>query len=407
MIHSWMRRRNVSRGAARVFVAVGSVLAFLCMTVAMAAASGTPESSAPSQSTSTSSAACGTSSQVTINFYSGGDVNVHDLWANDILPVYRKMCSNVTVNLVFSEHGLGDQLTFDKIAAAKQAGKSSGVDMWETGRTQQAGEAGLAVKVNPSEIPNLSKVSQDVLDQVGGYGVPYRGSSVVLAYNSDTVKNPPTTLDGLFQWIRQHPGQFTYNPPDTGGSGDNFVQAVLKIGISKSDLHTFQTGYDPSLEGQWSKGWDLLKQLGSDMYQGGFYPKGNVGVLQLLAKGSISMAPVWSDMALSYLAQGLLPSSIKLEQLDPPFNGGAAYIAVISDSQHKAVDYAFLNWLLTPEVQAIVINKMNGYPGVEWKYVPENVRTKFAAIAKSYSFGFSSKFGNDEHQQWYQKVAAK
>lgn len=379
----------------RIFVVFVSLL----VVTGFAFASGSSESAA-SQSSSSQMA------PVTINLYSGGDVNVHDLWANDIIPAYKKVAPNVTVNLVFSEHGTSDQLIFDKIAAAKNAGKVSGVDLWETGRTQQAGEAGLADKITVGEVPNLSKVSKAVLDQVGGYGVPYRGSSVVLAYNSNTVPNPPTTLQGLFDWIKNNPGKFTYNPPDTGGSGDNFVQAVLKTGIKDSDLHAFQTSYNQGMESEWKSGWDLLKNLGSDVYQNGFYPKGNAGVLQLLGKGSIDVAPVWSDMALSYLAQGLLPPEIKLEQLDPPFNGGASYIGMISDSQQKKADEAFLNWLLTPDVQGIVIDKMNGYPGVEWQYVPDSVRQKFAAIAKNYSFGFSSKFDNDLHQQWYQQVAS-
>lgn len=348
---------------------------------------------------------CGTSDVVTINLYSGGDVNVKNLFANSILPAYAKVCPNIGVNLVFSEHAVGDQLTFDRIAAAKKAGKVSGVDLWETGRLLQAGEAGIADKVTADNIPNLSKTDPAVLQQVGGYGVPYRGSSVVLAYNSQYVKDPPTTLDGLFAWIKAHPGKFTYNPPDTGGSGDNFVQAVLKTGINPDDMHTFQTGYDTSLESQWNQGWEKLRKLGKDMYKGGFYPKGNAGVLQLLGRGTIWVAPVWSDQGLSYLSQGLLPDTVKLEQLDPPFNGSAAYIGIISDSPHKKADYAFLNWLLTPDVQSLIISKMNGYPGVEWKYVPQDVQQKFAAIAKSYSQGFSSKFDNDLHQQWYQQVA--
>ncbi len=350
-------------------------------------------------------APCGTSDKVTINFYSGGDVNVQNLWQNDILPAYKAVCPNVTLNLVFSEHGTGDQLTLDRIAAAKQAGKSSGVDLWETGMLDTAGQAGLVDAVSTDTIPNLSKVDPDVVQQIGGYGVPYRGSSVVLAYDSSQVSDPPTTLQGLFDWIKANPGMFTYNPPDTGGSGDNFVQAVLRTGIDQSDLKTFQTGYDQALESEWDPGWQTLDELGKSMYQNGFYPKGNAGVLQLLGKGSIAVAPVWSDMALSYLDQGLLPDTVKLEQLDPPFNGGASYVGVISDSPHKDADNAFLNWLLTPDVQAIVIDKMNGYPGVTWDNVPQDVREKFADIAKSYSFGFSSKFDNDLHQLWYQKVA--
>jgi len=394
-------------GLMRGVFGVLSAFVFLTMTVFMASASGSAESSSPSQSSSTSAATCGVTEPVTINFYTGGDVNVHDLWANDVLPAYKKVCSNVTVNLVFSEHNANDQLTFDKIAAAKQAGKVSGVDVWETSRILQAGEAGMLVKLSKSDIANISRVAPDVMARDNYYGVPYRGSSVIIAYNSTKIPNPPTTLQGLYAWIKAHPGEFTYNTPDTGGSGQFFVEAALKEGVSSSNMKTFQTSYNASLESQWSKGWQLLKGLNPYIYQKGFYPKGNAGTLQLLAKGSINITPAWSDMALSYLSQGLLPPEIKLEQLSPPFSGGAAYISVVADSAHKTASFAFLNWLLTSDVQAIMINKMNGYPGVEWKYVPKDMQQKFAAIAKSYSFQFSSKFESDMNQQWYQQVASK
>jgi putative spermidine/putrescine transport system substrate-binding protein len=329
------------------------------------------------------------------------------LWANDVLPAFKKACSNVTVNLVFSEHNANDQLTFDKIAAAKQAGKVSGVDIWETSRMLQAGESGMLVKLTQSDIANIAKVAPDVMARDSYYGVPYRGSSVVIAYNSTKIPNPPTTLQGLYDWIKAHPGEFTYNTPDTGGSGQFFVEAALKEGVNSSDMKAFQTAYDAKMESQWSKGWEILKGLSPYIYQKGFYPKGNAGTLQLLSKGSINMTPAWSDMALSYLAQGLLPPEVKLEQLNPPFSGGAAYIGVVADSPNKSAAYAFLNWLLTPDVQSIMITKMNGYPGVEWKYVPADMQKKFAAIAKGYSFQFSSKFEADMNQLWYQQVASK
>jgi putative spermidine/putrescine transport system substrate-binding protein len=344
-------------------------------------------------------------SAVTLNFYSGGDVNVQDLWANHLIPMYKKVAPNVTINLVWSEHGAADQATFDRMAAAKKAGKVSGVDLWESDLVRTAGEAGLMAKITASDVPNLRKVPPTVIQQVGSYGLPYRGSSVVLAYNSKEVSNPPRSLNELFDWIRKNPGKFTYNTPDTGGSGHAFVERVLMSNLPQDQVRMFQTEYKPEMVSAFDKGLGVLKELDALMYQSGFHPKGNVGTLQLLAKGNISMGPVWSDMALSYLAQNLLPPEIKLVQLEPPFSGGAAFLGVAADSPNKAATTAFLNWLLTPEVQAVVVNKMNGYPGVDWKYVPADVRTKFADIAKSYSIGFNERFGADVNKLWYEKIA--
>lgn len=352
-----------------------------------------------------SAGAVSAQSAVTLNFYTGGDVNVKDLWANNLIPMYKKVAPNVNINLVWSEHGAADQAIFDRMAAAKKAGKVSGVDLWESGMVQQAGEAGMMAKITASDVPNLSKVPATVIQQVGSYGLPYRGSSVVLAYNRKEVSNPPRTLAELFDWIKKNPGKFTYNTPDTGGSGYAFVERVLMSGLPQELVKTFQTEYKPEMVSAFDKGLAKLKELDASMYQNGFHPKGNVGTLQLLAKGNITMAPVWSDMALSYLAQNLLPPEIKLVQIDPPFSGGAAFIGVAADSPNKTQAMAFLNWLLTPEVQAVVINKMNGYPGVDWKYVPAETRAKYADIAKSYSIGFHQRFKADINKLWYEKVA--
>ena len=136
--------------------------------------------------------------------------------------------------------------------------------------------------------------------------MPYRASSVILAYNSAEVKDPPKTLDDLLTWIKNNEGKFTYNPPDKGGSGGNFVTRVLKIGIPDNQQTFFQTDYDESKEAMWEKGWTALKDLHPHIFNSGFYPAGNIPVLQTLGKGSISMAPVWSDQSLSYLSQKLL-----------------------------------------------------------------------------------------------------
>jgi len=356
---------------------------------------------APAQTAAPAAATAGD-----VNLYVGGDVNIRDLWSKQLLPAYKKVKPDVNVNLVFDEHALGEQAVFDKLAAAKQANTPSGVDLWEAGgRLQIGGQSGLIQKLSAKEVPNLDKVPKDALDRFGGYGVPYRASSVVLAYNSSQVKDPPKTLDAVVAWIKSNDGQFTYNPPDKGGSGASFVTRILETGIPPDQLQLFQTQYDDSKEPLWEQGWGILKDLHPHIYNSGFYPQGNIPVLQTLGKGAISMAPVWSDQGLSYLAQKLLPPETKLTQIDPPFAGSAAYLGIPADSQHKEQLYELLNWLLTPEPQQVIVEQINGYPGLDWKYLPADVQNKYADVAKAYSFDFSPQFANDRNKVWYEKVA--
>ena len=69
------------------------------------------------------------------------DVNIRDIWQKRLLTAYKKVKPNVNLTVIFDEHALSEQSVFDKIAAAKQAGATSGVDLWEASRLPQAGEA--------------------------------------------------------------------------------------------------------------------------------------------------------------------------------------------------------------------------------------------------------------------------
>ena len=340
---------------------------------------------------------------VTLNFYSSGDVNVRDLWEKSLIPMYEKQNPNVKINLVFSASSAAGA-TVDRMAAAAKAGKVSGVDILE-GPVLDAADAGLLEKLDTKKVSRLFLVETNALERIKTFGLPYRGSSVVLAYDSNKVKNPPRSLDALIAWIEANPGQFTYNAPDAGGSGRAFVTRVLRIGINPADAKIFETDYDPAKQTQWDKGLDVLKRIGPKLYQGGQYSKNNAETIQFLSKGVITMGPVWSDQALSALKQGLLPPNIKLVQLDPPFYGGSSYIGVAKDSPNKAAAYNFLNWLMSSEPQSVVTEQMNGYPGIKLINMPSEVRQKFGTIAKSYSFEFSSKFGSDMVRLWYEKVA--
>ena len=370
-----------------------ALLALLAIPLALAACGGSSSS--------------GSAATTTLTLYSGGDVNVKNLWQNTLIPEFKKTHQDTDIKLVFSEHGTNDTATFARMSAAVSAGKDAGMDLIDSGVISQAAQAKLLVPLTTKEVPLLNRVDDSLIKQVSSMAIPYRASSVVLAYNSQDVKQPPTTLDEVLAWIKANPGKFTYNSPDTGGSGSAFVQAVITSRIPEDARQNFISGttYNPSLESQWQPGLNDLKALKSSIYRNGFYPNGNTAVLQLLANSSISMAPVWSDQALTSLSQHQLPDSVKLTQLNPPFMGGPAFIGIPRTSSHIALAETFLNWLLGPDIQAKIIDVMHGYPGVQWSYVPDQVRQQYASIAHAYATGFASKFSADMNKQWQTQVA--
>jgi len=342
---------------------------------------------------------------VTINLYASGDVNVQSLWQDNLIPGFQKANKGVKVNLIFSEHGTNDGTTLARIGAAVKQRKWSGIDIVDGGLSTTLAITGLDQPVTRGSAKNVAKVNPDLLTPVKGAAIPYRGSSVVLAYDSSKVSNPPKTLAALLTWIKQNPGKFTYNSPNSGGSGYSFVQTVLDNSIPQATITKMVNGYDTGLESNWKTGLDTLKSLNPFIYQG-VYPNGNAAVLTLLGKGDIWVAPVWSDQALTALKSGQLGSNIKLTQIsNPSFTGGAAYLAVPKTAKNKKSVYKFVDYILSPSAQQMIVDVMAGFPAIDIKYMGDSIKQKFQDVsANTLRPTYSTKMANDLKAQWQQTV---
>jgi len=368
-----------------------------------ASGASTSPASDPSASTQASSAADGQSAE--FQFYFTGSQNVKDLW-DTLIPMFEKEHPTIKVKPVYIPSGTGAQPTYDRILAAKQAGKGSGdIDLYEDGITYvtAGGKDDVWEKLSPDSIPNLANISAATMNDVQSLAIPYRSSAVVLAYNSERVSNPPGTLDDLFNWIRANPGRFAYNDPATGGSGSSFVTTVLYKDLPADAIHNS----DPAIMSKWDSGFKILKDLGPSVYGKGIYPKKNQGTLDLLANGEVDIIPAWSDMVLQQLSQNLLPSSTKLKQITPGFNGGPTYLMVNKQSEKKEAIYEFLNFVLSPAAQEVIVNKMNGFPGIELSHMPQEVQSKFAGVSEGFRTFNIGDLGKEINKRWQSDVAAQ
>ena len=376
-----MKRRNLG---ASIVIALAALVAAIAATTTHAATS---------------------SKTVTINLYASGDVNVQSLYQQYLIPGFEKKNKGIKVNLIFSEHGQNDTTTLARIGAAVKQRKWPGIDIVDAGLVTTLATDGLTQPVAKSTAPNVKNVDKKLLVPVHGAAIPYRGSSVVLAYDSKNVPNPPRTLSALLTWIKAHPGKFTYNSPNSGGSGYSFAETVVDQFIPSNVLRQMDQGYVPNQESVWKQGFDVLHNLNQYVYQG-VYPNGNQAVLDLLAKGQIWVAPVWSDQSLTALKNGQLPASIHLLQIaNPSFTGGAAYLGVPKSARHKAQVYKFVNYVLSPAAQTQIINVMSGFPAIPLKLMPKAIQNKFADVsANSLRPTFSQKQSSDFKAQWQQTV---
>ncbi|MCZ8511869.1 extracellular solute-binding protein [Paenibacillus filicis] len=342
---------------------------------------------------------------VEFTFYYTGSQNVKDLW-DALIPMFEKQTPDVKVKPVYIPSGTGAQPTYDRILAAKQAGKGSGdIDLYEDGLSNvtKGQKDDLWESLSADKIQNLAKVDQKTLKDISNLAVPYRSSAVILAYNSDKVKDVPNTLDELYDWIRKHPQKFAYNDPSTGGSGNSFVMTALYKNLPEEAIHNS----DPAIEKQWDPGFALLKDLGKYVYGKGIYPKKNQGTLDLLASGEVDMIPAWSDMVLDQLAKGQLPKSTKMKQLTPGFNGGPTYLMVPKLSEKKDAVNKFLNFVLSPEAQTVVVTKMQGFPGIQLSNMPKDIQDSFKGASEGFRSFNIGDLDKDMSQRWQSEVAAQ
>ena len=311
-----------------------------------------------------------------------GDKSTVTIWAtgsDNVRQVYEALIEDFnsnsdyadqyTAELQFMLSGTGTQSMTDMLAAAYQANQTNtDYDLVDVGGDDlsalisRVGEEAF-VKLDDSKIPNAERVSAES-SLAADYVQPYRGTTVILAYDSEAVPNPPTTMDELVDWMKENPGRFAYNAPGTGGAGDSFARTSVYNFLPEEAM----TSDDTSWEDQWDEGFQFLTDIHQYMYTSGgsiVYPNKNQGTLDLLNQGEIDMCPNWADMVLSQRADGTLKDTIKITQIDPAFTGSLQSLAIPTFGSNEDGAYAFIDYMLTDSAQEILVKEMAAIPLVD------------------------------------------
>jgi putative spermidine/putrescine transport system substrate-binding protein len=88
-------------------------------------------------------------------------------------------------------------------------------------------------------------------------------------------------------------------------------------------------------------------------------------------------------------------------------NGGPTYLMVPKLSEKKAAVYKFLNFVLTPEAQTVIVNDMHGFPGIELSSMPQNIQDQFKGVSNGFRSFNIGDLGNDMNKRWQSEVAAQ
>ncbi|WP_137150000.1 extracellular solute-binding protein [Devosia sp. FKR38] len=377
-----MKRREFLKGTAAV--GLGSVAAGLMGKTALAA-------------------------EGTLDIFFNSDTNVVEFWASAVKPAFEAANPGTTLNLVSGGGGASMNALAERAFAALQSGTDPQIDMMEAigpYHPEGAIEAGLWDDFSTLNLPNMSKVNPAVIDNQ--WSLPYRGSQVVMMYNSEKVPTPPKTFEELVAWIKANPGQFAYARPDLGDSGACFIERALQEVMGRDEsLFTNDNYSDEYAEPMFTKLWALLNDLAPSLYKGGEYTGGNTPSIQLLASGVITMTIAWSDMALVAMNEGVVPETTAVAQLqDLAFIGGYSSVLVPTNAANHEMSLKLADFLISPEVQNKVVSELGGFPSINWSEMSPELQAKFANVATTSIPTFPGPWESHLFDGWYRNVAS-
>ena len=211
--------------------------------------------------------------------------------------------------------------------------------------------------------------------------IPYRASSVLLAYNPTTVHDPPKTLDELLTWIKAHPGKFTYNSPKSGrlGSGVRHHRPRQQVprGRPGGDDDRLRQGRSRRTGTRAGRPWPGSTRTSSRRAS-----------TPTATTRSSSCSPAgrstWRRCGPTSSSPGRPPAPsrrrCKVQQItDPSFTGGAAYVGVAKASKNQDLACeAGRTSCSRPTQQAKIADKIAGYPVIPIDKLPPRSRRSSA-----------------------------
>lgn len=356
---------------------------------------------------------------------SSGDKEIITVWTSgseNVKTTWEKLASGFNANEEYNQgkyqmnlqhvsSGTGATSLSDRVISQYKSGKEdSEFDLIETNGgeyeiyTKEGGED-IFLNIDKSKLKNADRVISDQLAEGGEVQVPYRGTTVVLAYNEEMVPNPPKTAEELYKWIKENDGKFAYNTPGSGGAGNSFVTTAIYNQLDEQALHSS----DEKWKDEWDKGFALLEELHPHLYQSGgsvVYPHKNQGALDLLANQQISMTPAWVDMIISQLDQGTLPETIKITQIDPGFTGSLVNLAIPSNSKHADGAYAIIDYIISDEAQSLLVDEMGAFPVVDMSGISSKNKELMSSFdISSFRTVDIGELGAELVERWDQDIA--
>lgn len=249
-----------------------------------------------------------------------------------------------------------------KLLIEKQAGKTGSGDvdlMWINGENfRTARKHGLLYGPFAQRLPNQKLVDWDQAtvkldfgEPVEGMESPWGSAQFVIVYDTKRTPDPPRTMGDFLEWIREHPGRFTYPaPPDFTGSV--FVRHVFYH--LSGDAMQWAGEFD---EGRFNDSaktcYQTLRELAPFLWRkGSTYPESPVRLAHMFADGEVDFAMSYHPAEASkMISDGLYPDTVRTLVFEEGTIANTHFVAIPVNARDKEGAMVVADFLLSPEAQ--------------------------------------------------------
>ncbi len=244
----------------------------------------------------------------------------------------------------------------NKLINEKGAGKTTGgtIDLvWINGENfRTAKQGGVLWGPFADQLPNIRHFpaearARDFGSAIEGYEAPYERAQFVFAYDTARMPEPPRSIEKLRDWIKAHPGRFTYiAPPDFTGSA--FIRHILLFYLMQNSGGALDTSFDeqryrlaaePTLA--------YLNEIKPHLWRKGeTYPASAKEADRLFANNEIDLTMSYGpSFASERIASGEYPSTVRTFVFDEGTIGNYSYLAIPFNASNAAGALAVINHL--------------------------------------------------------------
>lgn len=248
----------------------------------------------------------------------------------------------------------------NKLLNEKSAGKIAGgsIDMlWINGENFRTAKQGkLLWGPFIERLPNLKYFPPEATERdfgttIDGYEAPYLRGQFVFAYDTARFPEPPKSVEKLRQWVKAHPGRFTYiAPPDFTGSA--FIRHLLIYYLKQASE---KADFDPSFDEQRyqkasSQTLAFLNDIKPFLWRSGeTYPGSLKEADRLFANREIDFTMNYGpSFASEHIARGEYPATVRTFVLDEGTIANYSYLAIPFNATNPAGALVVINHLMSP-----------------------------------------------------------